>query len=76
MVWLGTSCADRDTKLGSTINAYLTKEVDVDDHAIHLIFSANRWERRCVHRACKPGAMRCARALTALASILVRVGGG
>ena len=28
------------------INAYLTKSTDLDDHTIHLLFSANRWEKR------------------------------
>ena len=26
------------------IDAYLRSESDIDDHAIHLLFSANRWE--------------------------------
>lgn len=26
------------------INAYLAKATELDDHAIHLLFSANRWE--------------------------------
>merc|ERR1719223_490120 len=35
---------DRSTEIGSIINAYLTRGKEVDDHAIHLLFSANRWE--------------------------------
>jgi dTMP kinase len=27
------------------INAYLTNATELDDHAIHLLFSANRWEK-------------------------------
>ncbi len=34
---------------GATINAYLAKEVDLCDEAVHLLFSANRWEKRRVH---------------------------
>lgn len=26
------------------IDTYLKSNVDMDDHAIHLLFSANRWE--------------------------------
>ena len=37
---------DRTTTIGSMINAYLTSETDIDDAAIHLLFSANRWEKR------------------------------
>lgn len=35
---------DRTTTIGTMINAYLAKATDLDDHAIHLLFSANRWE--------------------------------
>ena len=42
---------DRDTPIGAQINAYLTGAAEVDDRAIHLLFSANRWEKRCV---CEP----------------------
>lgn len=28
------------------INAYLTNATELDDHTIHLLFSANRWERK------------------------------
>jgi dTMP kinase len=28
------------------INAYLTNQSDIDDHVIHLLFAANRWEAR------------------------------
>ncbi|CAI2174268.1 12415_t:CDS:2 [Funneliformis geosporum] len=35
---------DRTTPIGQTINAYLTNNQELDDKAIHLLFSANRWE--------------------------------
>lgn len=35
---------DRSTAIGQSINAYLTSNVNMDDRAIHLLFSANRWE--------------------------------
>jgi len=36
---------NRDTVIGKLINDYLqSKESNVDDRAIHLLFSANRWE--------------------------------
>lgn len=30
------------------INSYLSSSTDLDDAAIHLLFSANRWEKKCV----------------------------
>lgn len=35
---------DRTTAIGKTIEAYLHSKSDLDDRAIHLLFSANRWE--------------------------------
>ncbi|KIW18203.1 thymidylate kinase [Exophiala spinifera] len=35
---------DRTTPTGQMINSYLTGESQQDDHFIHLLFSANRWE--------------------------------
>ncbi|XP_031554764.1 thymidylate kinase-like isoform X2 [Actinia tenebrosa] len=35
---------DRSTAIGKCIDSYLTNKTDLDDHAIHLLFSANRWE--------------------------------
>ena len=35
---------DRSTTTGQMINGYLTGKAQQDDHAIHLLFSANRWE--------------------------------
>eukprot|EP00887_Chlorella_sp_A99_P004742 scaffold4.g4742.t1 len=37
---------DRSTAIGGMINAYLTSQADIDDAAVHLLFSANRWEKR------------------------------
>ena len=38
------SSADRTTAIGKQINAYLNKEVELEDHSVHLLFAANRWE--------------------------------
>lgn len=38
------SSADRTTPIGKMIDAYLKSESELDDHVIHLLFSANRWE--------------------------------
>jgi len=35
---------DRTTPIGGLINSYLTSQTTMSDHAIHLLFSANRWE--------------------------------
>ncbi|KAI6149242.1 thymidylate kinase [Pisolithus tinctorius] len=35
---------DRTTTIGKMIDAYLRSQSEFDDHAIHLLFSANRWE--------------------------------
>ncbi|KAK3824700.1 MAG: thymidylate kinase-domain-containing protein [Benniella sp.] len=35
---------DRTTTIGQMIHAYLTNAKELDDKAIHLLFSANRWE--------------------------------
>jgi dTMP kinase len=37
---------DRETAIGSQIDAYLRNAAELDDHAVHLLFSANRWEKR------------------------------
>ncbi|KAM7540733.1 hypothetical protein Aperf_G00000032137 [Anoplocephala perfoliata] len=36
---------DRSTTIGECINRYLSCKVDIDPHAVHLLFTANRWER-------------------------------
>ena len=35
---------DRTTSVGQLINQYLTGDQELDDRAVHLLFSANRWE--------------------------------
>lgn len=35
---------ERSTTIGQLISAYLQKKSDLEDHTIHLLFSANRWE--------------------------------
>jgi len=36
--------SDRTTPIGKSIDAYLKGESQQEDHVIHLLFSANRWE--------------------------------
>jgi dTMP kinase len=35
---------DRTSTIGSLINSYLASTTNMSDEAIHLLFSANRWE--------------------------------
>ncbi|KAJ6440165.1 thymidylate kinase [Purpureocillium lavendulum] len=35
---------DRSTPIGQMIDSYLKSDVAMEDHVIHLLFSANRWE--------------------------------
>ena len=37
---------DRETEIGKTISGYLKQEQHLEDQVVHLLFSANRWERR------------------------------
>tara|TARA_B110000208_G_C11565883_1_gene357104 strand:+ start:36 stop:707 length:672 start_codon:yes stop_codon:yes gene_type:complete len=37
---------DRSTRIGATIDAYLTGGCELDDAAVHLLFASNRWEAR------------------------------
>ncbi|KMZ66084.1 dTMP kinase [Zostera marina] len=37
---------DRSTSVGQMISTYLANESELDDRTIHLLFSANRWEKR------------------------------
>ena len=37
---------DRTTKLGQVIDGYLQNKEELNDHVIHLLFSANRWEKK------------------------------
>jgi dTMP kinase len=39
---------DRSTNVGQMISSYLSNKSQLDDHTIHLLFSANRWEKRFV----------------------------
>ncbi|XP_078521802.1 thymidylate kinase [Lissotriton helveticus] len=36
---------ERTTEIGRLISSYLEKKSDLDDHTVHLLFSANRWEQ-------------------------------
>lgn len=40
------SFPDRTTAVGRMIDAYLSSKAELDDAAIHLLFSANRWEKQ------------------------------
>lgn len=42
---------DRSTAIGSMISSYLSSSADLDDSTIHLLFSANRWEKRSLMEA-------------------------
>ncbi|NXP48279.1 KTHY kinase, partial [Heliornis fulica] len=35
---------ERATEIGQLLSSYLQREKDLEDHAVHLLFSANRWE--------------------------------
>ncbi|XP_055799906.1 thymidylate kinase [Salvelinus fontinalis] len=35
---------ERSTKIGQLINSYLENKSNLEDHTVHLLFSANRWE--------------------------------
>ena len=37
---------DRTTSIGTIINSYLGCKKELEDHVVHLLFSANRWELR------------------------------
>ncbi|CAI9106061.1 OLC1v1005119C1 [Oldenlandia corymbosa var. corymbosa] len=39
------------TGVGLMISSYLSNQSQLDDHAIHLLFSANRWEKRSLMEA-------------------------
>jgi thymidylate kinase len=46
---------DRTTPIGKMIDSYLHSKTEMDDHSIHLLFSANRWEKACVSSPCHIG---------------------
>lgn len=35
---------DRTTVIGQMISSYLQQESELEDHVVHLLFTANRWE--------------------------------
>jgi len=35
---------ERSTEIGKVIDSYISNKCELDDHAVHLLFSANRWE--------------------------------
>lgn len=37
---------DRQTSTGRLIDSYLNNKEELDDAAVHLLYSANRWEKR------------------------------
>lgn len=37
---------DRQTGTGKMIDAYLNNREELDDAAVHLLYCANRWEKR------------------------------
>src|SRR5687767_6859176 len=39
---------DRTTEIGKMCGAYLQNAKQVEDHCIHLLFSANRWEAKLI----------------------------
>nr|XP_025744076.1 thymidylate kinase isoform X2 [Callorhinus ursinus] len=40
-----TSGKERSTEIGKLLSSYLEKKSEVEDHSVHLLFSANRWEQ-------------------------------
>lgn len=36
---------DRTTPIGQMISSYLSGQTQMEDHVVHLLFSANRWEK-------------------------------
>ena len=38
------SFPNRKTPIGKIIDGYLSSGLDIEDHSIHLLYSANRWE--------------------------------
>ncbi|XP_061271393.1 thymidylate kinase-like [Bos javanicus] len=35
---------ERSTEIGKLLSSYLEKKNEVEDHSVHLLFSANRWK--------------------------------
>ncbi len=40
------ACTDRQTTMGKMINSYLQQDAELDDRVVHLLFAANRWEKK------------------------------
>ncbi|XP_042555595.1 thymidylate kinase isoform X2 [Dipodomys spectabilis] len=36
---------ERSTEIGKLLSSYLERKSDLEDHSVHLLFSANRWEQ-------------------------------
>lgn len=36
---------ERSTEIGKLLSSYLEKKTELEDHSVHLLFSANRWEQ-------------------------------
>ncbi|XP_020013293.1 thymidylate kinase [Castor canadensis] len=36
---------ERSTEIGKLLSSYLEKKNELEDHSVHLLFSANRWEQ-------------------------------
>ncbi|XP_005411178.1 PREDICTED: thymidylate kinase isoform X1 [Chinchilla lanigera] len=36
---------ERSTEIGKLLSSYLEKKSELEDHSVHLLFSANRWEQ-------------------------------
>ncbi|MCJ1434254.1 Thymidylate kinase [Xylographa pallens] len=47
----GMRFPDRSTPIGTSIDAYLKGQTTIEDHVIHLLFLANRWEAAAQIRA-------------------------
>lgn len=43
---------DRQTSTGVLIDSYLNSKEELDDAAVHLLYSANRWEKRQASATC------------------------
>ena len=50
---------DRTSGCGRMIDAYLKSQSELDDAAVHLLFSANRWEKRCAAACVETSLGRC-----------------
>ena len=47
---------DRSTPIGKMLDAYLRREIEMEEHAVHLLFSANRYElKETIETALKAG---------------------